>query len=137
MRRRPLLATASLVLAASIVVAAPALAGAVPRPAAVGGAAVPVAAGPGQQPDAPADDGTGDSEDEGTGGGSGDPVPGDGIIPEPDSGRAPDDAGDRGGALQALVFFLVVAGLGGGLALAVRESRRNRAARAGAQSSDP
>ena len=54
------------------------------------------------------------------------PVPAQDIIPEPNSGRAPDDAGDRGGVLQGVVFFLIVVGVGGVVALAVRESRRNR-----------
>jgi uncharacterized membrane protein len=54
------------------------------------------------------------------------PVPAQDIIPEPNSGRAPDDAGDRGGVLQGVVFLLILVGVGGVVALAVRESRRNR-----------
>lgn len=50
-----------------------------------------------------------------------------GIIPEPDAGRAPEDAGDRGGALQLLVLGLVLAAVAAGVALVVRESRRTRA----------
>jgi hypothetical protein len=52
-----------------------------------------------------------------------------GIIPEPDSGHAPDEAGDRGGALQFLVLGLIVVAVAGGVALVVRESRRNLARR--------
>jgi hypothetical protein len=54
------------------------------------------------------------------------PVPAQDIIPEPNSGRAPDDAGDRGGVLQGVVFLFIVVGVGGVVTLAVRESRRNR-----------
>jgi hypothetical protein len=54
------------------------------------------------------------------------PVPAQDIIPEPNSGRAPDDAGDRGGVLQGVVFLLILVGVGGVVALAVRESRRSR-----------
>jgi hypothetical protein len=121
MRRRPLLAAASLLLAAMVLLAAPAAAGAKARPA----AGVRVAAGaaaPGQEPDAPADDGTG-----GSGGSAEDePAPGGHIIPEPNSGRAPEDAGDRGGGLQVLVFVLLVAGVGSIAALGVRDARRSR-----------
>lgn len=52
-----------------------------------------------------------------------------GIIPEPNSGHAPDEAGDRGGALQLLVLGLIVVAMAGGVALVVRESRRNLARR--------
>jgi len=48
------------------------------------------------------------------------------IIPLPNSGRAPRDAGERGGWMQEALFFLIcaaVAGLGG---LAWRDSRRKR-----------
>jgi hypothetical protein len=57
------------------------------------------------------------------------PVPGNDIIPEPDSGVAPTDAGDRGGALQLTVFVAILAGIGAIVALAVRESRKARRAR--------
>lgn len=56
-------------------------------------------------------------------------VEGDGIIPRPNSGVAPEDAGDRGGALQTVVFVLVLAGVGVIGALVVRESRKARAGR--------
>ncbi|MGH9113886.1 MAG: hypothetical protein ACRDZN_16545 [Acidimicrobiales bacterium] len=54
------------------------------------------------------------------------PVPAQDIIPEPNSGRAPDDAGDRGGVLQGVVFLFIVVGIGGAVTLVVRESRRSR-----------
>jgi hypothetical protein len=47
-------------------------------------------------------------------------APGQHIIPRPNSGAEPEDAGDRGGALQLAVL----------VTLAVRESRRNRRQRA-------
>jgi hypothetical protein len=57
------------------------------------------------------------------------PLPGQDMIPEPNSGRPPRDAGDRGGALQGVVLLLIVVGVGGIAALAVRESRRTRTRR--------
>ena len=48
------------------------------------------------------------------------------IIPMPNSGRAPQDAGERGGWMQQGLFFAIcaaIAGLGG---LAWRDSRRKR-----------
>jgi hypothetical protein len=48
------------------------------------------------------------------------------IIPEPNSGQAPEDAGDRGGALQLLVLVLVLAGVGVIATQVVRQARRNR-----------
>ena len=48
------------------------------------------------------------------------------IIPRPNRGSEPDDAGDRGGALQAVVFGAILAGVIGIGALIVRESRRSR-----------
>lgn len=53
--------------------------------------------------------------------------PGGHIIPRPNSGEAPEEAGDRGGALQLLVLGLVVVAVAGGIALVVRDSRRSRA----------
>jgi hypothetical protein len=50
-----------------------------------------------------------------------------GIIPRPDSGRPPTEAGDRGGALQIAVLLAIVVGVGLIAAMIVRESRRNRA----------
>jgi hypothetical protein len=52
------------------------------------------------------------------------------IIPDPDSGQNPSEAGDRGGALQYAVLGLVVVGIGGGVYLAMRESKRKRAEQA-------
>lgn len=51
------------------------------------------------------------------------------IIPQPNSGSEPEDAGDRGGSLQTLVFVAVVAGVGVMGSLIVRESRKARAER--------
>lgn len=52
-----------------------------------------------------------------------------GIIPEPNTGVEPSDAGDRGGALQTALFVLIVAGVGVIGFLVLRESRRKRAER--------
>lgn len=54
------------------------------------------------------------------------PLPGGDIIPQPNSGQEPEDAGDRGGVLQGVVFVAILAGLGTIGGLAVRESRRAR-----------
>lgn len=57
------------------------------------------------------------------------PVEAPSIIPEPNSGHAPTEAGDRGGALQTALFVAMVGGvviIGG---LVVRESRKARAER--------
>lgn len=51
-----------------------------------------------------------------------------GIIPEPGSGSAPDEAGDPGGALQVAVLVLIVIGLTTIVALVVRSGRRARRA---------
>ena len=53
-------------------------------------------------------------------------VPDQEIIPRPNSGDAPHDAGDRGGVLQLAVLGLVVVAIGGAVALVVRQSRRAR-----------
>jgi hypothetical protein len=52
------------------------------------------------------------------------------IIPRPNSGTEPHDAGDRGGALQLAVLGAIVVGVSLVATLAIRESRRNRAAAA-------
>jgi hypothetical protein len=57
-------------------------------------------------------------------------APGQHIIPRPNSGAEPDDAGDRGGALQLAVFGAIVVGVSVVVTLAIRESRRNRRQRA-------
>ncbi len=49
------------------------------------------------------------------------------IIPEPNSGHEPTEAGDRGGALQIGLFVLIVVAVGGAGAHVVRQSRRARA----------
>ena len=54
---------------------------------------------------------------------------GGGIIPRPGSGVEPEDAGDRGGALQTVLFVIVVGGVLTIVGLVVRESRRARAER--------
>ncbi|MDZ7674064.1 MAG: hypothetical protein U5K30_03220 [Acidimicrobiales bacterium] len=59
----------------------------------------------------------------------GDAPPAPDIIPEPDSGSAPEDPGDRGGVLQTVLFVAVLGGIGGIGYLVVRESRRARANR--------
>jgi hypothetical protein len=57
-------------------------------------------------------------------------APGQHIIPRPNSGTEPEDAGDRGGALQLAVLGAIVVGVSVVVTLAVRESRRNRRQRA-------
>lgn len=54
---------------------------------------------------------------------------GGGIIPRPNSGTEPDDAGDRGGALQTVLFVAILGGVAVMVVLVVRESRRARAER--------
>lgn len=49
------------------------------------------------------------------------------IIPRPNEGHEPTEAGDRGGALQLLVLGLVVVGIGGAVLHLTRVSRRARA----------
>lgn len=48
------------------------------------------------------------------------------IIPRPDEGQAPEDAGDRGGSLQLGLLGLVCVVLVGGTLHLVRQSRRAR-----------
>jgi hypothetical protein len=112
--RRVLACVAALTVAALAVLCLPAPVGA----SVAGGGSVPVAA---QQPE---DDPDGDPSTDDA------PLPEQDMIPEPNSGRPPTDAGDRGGALQGLVFVLIVFGVGGIAVLAVRESRRARNRRA-------
>jgi hypothetical protein len=101
-----------------LVAALTVLAAAVPAGAAVvaSGSAQPAAQQPEDDPDG--DPSTDDA-----------PLPAQDMIPEPNSGRPPSDAGDRGGALQGVVLLLVVIGVGGIAVLAVRESRRARTRR--------
>ncbi|MFP3906454.1 MAG: hypothetical protein ACLFWR_05445 [Acidimicrobiales bacterium] len=46
------------------------------------------------------------------------------ILPQPNSGEAPDSPGDPGGWQQYLVFALIFAGLAAIVALVIRESRQ-------------
>ncbi len=48
------------------------------------------------------------------------------IVPRPNSGEAPEEAGDRGGALQLLVVGLIVVAVGGAGVHLVRQSQRAR-----------
>ena len=50
------------------------------------------------------------------------------IVPQPNSGEAPDDPSDRGGWQQYMVFVLIVGGLAAIVVLVLRQSRRARAA---------
>lgn len=58
------------------------------------------------------------------------PVPVPHIIPRPNTGHAPHDAGDRGGALQLVLPVLLVAAVGGGAWHLTREARRAKQDRA-------
>lgn len=51
------------------------------------------------------------------------------IIPRPNTGAEPQDAGDRGGALQTVLFVGIVGGVVVMAAIVVRQSRRARADR--------
>jgi hypothetical protein len=115
MHRRVLASGAALLMAAVTILSAAAPAGAA---VAVGGSASALT----QQPE---DDPDGDPTTDDA------PLPDQDMIPEPNSGRAPNDAGDRGGALQGLVLLFIVIGVGGIAVLAVRGSRRDRARRIG------
>jgi hypothetical protein len=53
-------------------------------------------------------------------------VPSQDIIPAPGSGEAPDEAGDRGGALQLAVLAVVLTGIAAAILVVVRQSRRAR-----------
>jgi uncharacterized protein HemX len=57
-------------------------------------------------------------------------VPTQEIVPQPDSGAEPTEAGDRGGALQLGLLALVVVAVGGIVVHLTRQSRRARAGRA-------
>lgn len=54
-------------------------------------------------------------------------VPSQDMIPRPNSGSAPQEAGDRGGALQLGLLALLVVAIGGTVLVLVRQSRRARA----------
>lgn len=51
------------------------------------------------------------------------------IIPQPNSGTEPEDAGDRGGALQTALFIGLVGAIVVAGAVIVRQSRMARAER--------
>lgn len=57
------------------------------------------------------------------------PEPGGDMIPEPNSGSEPDDAGDRGGSLQSVLFVGIIGGIAVMGWLVVRQSRKARAER--------
>lgn len=48
------------------------------------------------------------------------------IVPKPNSGEAPDEPGDRGGALQLLLAGVIVLAVGGAVVHLVRQSQRAR-----------
>jgi hypothetical protein len=48
------------------------------------------------------------------------------IVPQPNSGRAPEEAGDRGGALQLLIPGLFVLAVSGAVLHLRRQSRKAR-----------
>jgi hypothetical protein len=56
-------------------------------------------------------------------------VPTQDIVPKPNSGTPPEDAGDRGGALQLLVLGLIVAAVAFGAWHLTRQVQRGRAGR--------
>jgi hypothetical protein len=114
-RRRASVSLALLVTAALTIPSA-----AVPAGAAVAAVAAGGSLAAAQQPE---DDPDGDPSTDDA------PLPGQDMIPEPNSGRPPSDAGDRGGALQGVVLLLIVIGVGGIAGLALRQSRRARARR--------
>jgi uncharacterized protein HemX len=53
-------------------------------------------------------------------------VPSQDIIPRPNSGSEPQEAGDRGGALQLGLLALVVVAIGGTVLVLVRRSRQTQ-----------
>lgn len=57
------------------------------------------------------------------------PPPAPNIIPEPGQGVAPQDPGDRGGALQTIVFLVIVGGTAVMAGAVWRSSRKARAER--------
>jgi hypothetical protein len=58
-------------------------------------------------------------------------VPDQQIVPSPNSGSEPTEAGDRGGVLQLGLLVLVVVVIGVAVSHLVRQSRRARADRTG------
>lgn len=137
------LAAACLAAAAAVAVGAhPAVALAAPTATAAGAVEAPGAPGLHDAGDRPGPAG-GDGPDSATAGegdneagdDAGDPageatpgtgVPTEDIIPEPNSGRAPSEAGDRGGILQIALLLGIVAAVGGIGAKVAHDSRRAR-----------
>jgi len=130
--RRPLaVVLTALVCAALAVLAVPLDAGA--GPGRTGEATVAA-----QEPDAPAEDGTGGSADDDATEENPQPgAPEQDIIPRPNSGQEPTEAGERGGALQILVFVAIVAGVVTIALLATRDIRRTRARARQAEAAEP
>lgn len=56
-----------------------------------------------------------------------------GIIPRPNSGSAPDDPGDRGGAYQWILFGLIIVFIAVAFTSIRRTAKRTQAARAAAK----
>ena len=48
------------------------------------------------------------------------------FLPDPNSGRPPEESGDRGGAGQLLLFGAVIVGILAIVGLALRDMRRSR-----------
>lgn len=69
--------------------------------------------------------------------GSRNEVPTQDIVPKPNSGEAPDEAGDRGGALQLLLPALIVAAIGGGVWHVSRQARRAQPSAMARQAGSP
>jgi hypothetical protein len=67
----------------------------------------------------------------------GDQVPTQDIVPRPNSGEAPEEAGDRGGALQLLLPALIVAAIGGGVWHISRQARRAQPSEIARQAGSP
>lgn len=57
------------------------------------------------------------------------PARGGDIIPKPGQGSEPEDAGDRGGELQTVLFVVIIGGIAVMGAVIVRQSRKARAGR--------
>ena len=54
------------------------------------------------------------------------PVPAQDIVPQPNTGTAPEEPGDRGGTLQLAVLSLVVVAIGAGVVVVIRQAQRAR-----------
>jgi hypothetical protein len=59
------------------------------------------------------------------------------IIPQPNSGRAPQQPGDRGGWLQTVTFLLVIGGMGTVVGVIARATaKKTRAAKTAMESAE-